>query len=426
VTSQSTAKPSRPARFAGVSATAILAATLAFAMPAQAQDIVLDFPSFQHDEASTSAWWKDVIADFESRHPGVKVNFSNSPGSRHSDLLATRFAAGSPPDIVHMISRSFVGFAAQGWFSEIDSCFTDDTLSHFGGLQSYMEWDGETQGLLLNSYGYHLFYNKEILDAAGVGVPTTPDELADAVAKIDALNEDYVGFAGVTRAEADAFLQASMFVSGQGVPWTTDAGYNLTSPELIAAMENFREVHANAPRGAGEMDRNEFFFNGSAAMLLDGNYFWQQALDEADPAVRDHIGIALAPFPNQPGSVSNSLHIPASLDPEKKALVCDFIATAAQPGFQQQYGEALSVPPPRDGAMTDALRARFPEQIAIMIEGKERAVSVLPDNEDVMANYGLWTKLVADAVVEMTATDRSTTDILTDLQKRLEIEIPLD
>src|SRR5690606_38664713 len=143
------------------------------------------------------------------------------------------------------------------------------------------------------------------------------------------------------------FLQASMFVVGQGVPWVTDAGYNLTSPELISALETFREVHENAPRGAGEMERNEFFFNGSAAMMLDGNYFWQQALDEADPTVRDHIGMALAPFEVQPGSVSNSLHIPASLDAERKALVCDFIATAARTEYQEKYGDALSVPPPR-------------------------------------------------------------------------------
>ena len=417
---------SRLAALGGASGAAILVAMMGFVAPAQAQEIVLDFPSFQHDEASTSAWWREVIADFESRNPGVRVNFSNSPGSRHSDLLATRFAANAPPDIVHMISRSFVGFASQGWFSEIDSCFDDDTLSQFGGLQSYMRWNDQTQGLLLNSYGYHLFYNKEIFEAAGVEVPTTAAELEAAVARIDAMGEDYVGFAGVTKADADAFLQASMFVVGQGVPWTVGDEYNLTSPELIAALESFRKVHENAPRGAGEMERNEFFFNGSAAMLLDGNYFWQQALDEADPSVRDHVGFALAPFEQQPGSVSNSLHIPASASPETKALVCDFIATAARADFQQKYGDVLSVPPPRDGATTEALQAKFPEEVAIMLDGKERAVSVLPDNQKVMENYGLWTKLVADAVVEMMATDRSTTDILTDLQARLESEIPLD
>lgn len=414
-----------PSRICVVSGAAIIAASLALSAPAIAQDIVLDFPSFQHDEASTSAWWRDVIADFESRNPGVKVNFSNSPGSRHSDLLATRFAANSPPDIVHMISRSFVGFAAQNWFAEIDSCFADDTLSQFGGLQSYMRWNDQTQGLLLNSYGYHLFYNKKIFEEAGASVPTNLDELLAAVAAIDGLGKDYVGFAGVTKADADAFLQASMFVTGQGVPWTVDDAYNLTSPELIAALEAFRKVHENAPRGAGEMERNEFFFNGSAAMLLDGNYFWQQALDESDETVRDYVGFALAPFDQQPGSVSNSLHIPASLSADKKALVCDFIATAARTEFQQQYGDVLSVPPPRDGATTDALKAKFPEQVAIMLDGKSRAISVLPDNQKVMESYGLWTKLVADAVVEMLATDRSTTAILTDLQARLETEIPL-
>jgi hypothetical protein len=42
-----------------------------------------------------------------------------------------------------------------------------------------------------------------------------------------------------------------------------------------------------------------------------------------------------------------------------------------------------------------------------------------------MENYGVWANLVANAVVEMFATDRPTADILTDLQARLESDIPL-
>ena len=216
-----------------------------------------------------------------------------------------------------------------------------------------------------------------------------------------------------------------MFVTGEGIPWVTDAGYNLTSPEMVAVMEKFRKIHAEAPQGMGETERNELFFNGNAAMMLDGNYMWQQALDETEPQVRDQVGMVLAPFANEPGSVSNSLHIPTGIDPEKRALVCDFIATAARLEFQQAYGEALSVPPPRDGATTEALKQRFPEQVAIMIEGKEKAISILPENQKVMQNYGLWANLVANAVVEMFATDRPTAEILAGLQSRLESEIPL-
>jgi multiple sugar transport system substrate-binding protein len=404
---------------------AILAAASLAPAAALAQDKVLEFPSFQADEASSSVWWKAVIADFESRHPGVKVDFSNSPGGRHTDLLATRFAANRPPPIVHMISRDFVGFAAQGWFDEIDSCFTDDTLSHFGGLQSFMKWDGKTLGLLLNSYAYHLFYNADLLAKAGTKVPTTIEELASAVEAVNALGGDVTGFAGVTRSEGDAFVQASIFATGEGTPWVTEAGYNVTDAKFVATMDAFRRIHAKAPQGFGELERNQLFFSGKAAMMIDGNYFWQQALDSAEPGVKEHLGMAALPFPFTPGSVSNSLHIPAGLDAETRALVCDFIATAASEKFQESYGETLSVPPPRDGATTDALRAKFPEQIALMIEEKNKAVSVLPDSEKVMTNYGVFVKLAADSVVELFASDRPTADILADLKTRLDQQVPL-
>jgi multiple sugar transport system substrate-binding protein len=393
---------------------------------AGAQDaVVLQFPSFQHDEASTSAWWNEIIADFEASHPGFTVDFSNSPGGQHSDLLATRFATNRAPEIVHMISRDFVRFAAQGWFDEIDTCFTDDTLAQFGGLQSFMQWNGQTLGLLLNSYAYHLYYNAAILEQAGVRVPTTLDEFEAAVEAVNALGGDFVGFAGITTSSADAYVEASIFLKGEGLSWIVDDQYALTSPEVVAVLDAYRTILKSAPQGVGEQERNELYFSGRAAMMLDGNYFWQQALDNAEPAVRDHLAMAAAPFPVQAGSVSNSLHIPAGLEPETRAAVCDFIAIAARPDFQAKYGEAISVPPPRDGSISEALRARFPEEIELMIASKADAVSVLPETQTALENYGLFSKLVSDALVEMLSTDRPTDEILADLQALLESEIPL-
>lgn len=387
------------------------------------EGITLEFPSFQVDEPSTAAWWNQIIDEFEQNHPGVTVQFSNSPGGEHTNLLATRFASGTPPEIVHMISRDFVGFAAQGWFDEIDSCFTDDTLSEFGGLQSFMEWNGETQGLLLNSYAYHLYYNQDILDEAGVDVPTTIDEFVSAVETINE-NTDYEGFAGITTNTADAYVEASMFVVGEGLEWATDAGYNLTDPALLEVIEKYRAILSEAPQGLAEQERNELFFTGNAAMMLDGNYFWKQIQDEASPEVVEAAGIAAAPFQNQPGAVSNSLHIPEGLDPEVRDLVCEFIGLAARLDYQQAYGEAITVPPPRDGAVTDELLAEYPE-IELMVETKAEAQSVLPDVQVALENYGIFSSLIGEALAEMMASDAPTDQIMADLESTLSREIPI-
>ena len=417
-----------PRLLRAASALAMLA-LLQPAAPNQAiaqEAIVLEFPSFQFDEQSTSAWWREIIAEFQASHPGYTVDFSNSPGGQHSDLLATRFATKRPPQIVHMISRDFVRFASQGWFEEIDTCFQDDTLSKFGGLQSFMQRDGKTLGLLLNSYAYHLYYNQEILDKAGVAVPKTLAEFEKAADAVNALGGDFVGFAGITTSSADAYVEASIFVKGEGLSWVSDGHYNFTDPKVVSVLDDYRKLLKSAPQGVGEQERNELYFSGRAAMMLDGNYFWQQALDNAEPQVKDHLGMAAAPFPTQAGSVSNSLHISAGLDPDTRAAVCDFIALAASEKYQQKYGEAISVPPPRDGAITDALRAQFPEQIALMIASKGDAVSILPEAQAALENYGLFSKMVADALIELLATDQPTEQILANLQSNLESELPLD
>src|SRR5688572_19509611 len=93
--------------------------TLLMSGAASAQT-VLDFPTWQAEEPGVSTWWKELIAAYEQKNPGVTVKLQQIPFTQYVRQLTVRFAAGSPPDIVHLPSRDFASFADQGWLMPID------------------------------------------------------------------------------------------------------------------------------------------------------------------------------------------------------------------------------------------------------------------------------------------------------------------
>jgi multiple sugar transport system substrate-binding protein len=386
--------------------------------------ITLSFPSFQADEPGTSTFWKEAIAKYQADHANVSIKMENVSGSDWSDALATRYIGQDPPDITHLLSRDFDVFAARGWFAELDDCLQDSgVLTDWTTLQDKMKWEDKTQGVLLLSYAYELYFNKKMLADAGIdSPPTTPEEF---VAAVEAVNKNGdLGFAGLTTTDKETFTEASMFVTGMGASWTKDGAYNLTDPKLIEALDVWRQIEKTAPEGMGEQQRNELFLNGEAAMMLDGNYFWSYIQESAIDKVRDNAGVTSAPFPTAPGAVSNSLHIPASLTGAKFDAACDFLKLVSTPEMQQRYTQLVKVPAPRKGSVTDEDLEKTPE-LKLMLDDANRAVSVYPPDPTVTQNYGEFSKIVIDGLVRLVSSDDDTKSVMTDIQGQLEQAVPL-
>ena len=148
----------------------------------------LEFPTWQAEEPGVSTWWKELIAAYEKRYPDVKINLQQVPFAQFVKQMTVRFAAGNPPDIVHLPSRDFASFADQGWLEPLDERLKPtDIPANWPPLQSEMQWSGKTQGVLLMGYGGVLFYNEQKLKDAKLSAPKNPDEwLAAMKATTDA------------------------------------------------------------------------------------------------------------------------------------------------------------------------------------------------------------------------------------------------
>lgn len=385
---------------------------------AAGQEITLEFPSWQAETEGFGDWWSELIAAYEEEHPNVTIDHYPIAFDNYVDQLITRFSAGDPPEIVHLPSRNFPEFAAQEWLVSLDDRLADtDVLDTWSPLQEEMVWQDQHQGVLLLGYGYVLYYNEQLLEDAGVEVPTTPQDFLAAAEAIT--TGDTYGFGATTVQNPDNYTEASMFVVGNEGFWTDGSGTpTVTDPAVVEALDWFDQALEFAPEGIQSQQRLELFNNGQIGMLLDGPFLLPE-LDAAPDDVRENLKVAAPPFPQVPGGVSNSIHMPSGLDDATADAVWDFIELATTPEWQQRYTELVQVPAPREGSVTDAALEETP-QLALFGQTTEEAVSIFPEEPELKSNFGELEQAVSELVVTLISDDSATPETVAEqLQQRL-------
>lgn len=391
---------------------------------AGAQGVTLDFPSWQAEEPGFAEWWRGLVQDYEAKHPGVKVKLYSIPFANYVNQLTVRFAGQNPPDIVHLPSRNFASFASQSWLEPMDELLkSSDIRGHWSKLQSDMVWEGKTYGLLLLPYGNLLYYNEKILQDAGVKVPATPAEWLDAMARTTNRDKGQFGLVTTTAEHPNMFIDAATWVLGQKQDWLKGNKYNFSDPGVVAAMDQFRKSLTFAPPGTNSAVARQLFVDGKAAFLRDGPWVWA-TLQKAKPEIRPALKMVQLPFPVITGGASNSLHIPAKIDAQKKKLVWEFIALAASLPWQEKYVQMTGSPAGRLG-MINAEQAKRDPHLAAITLAAEKAENLFPTQPALRENYNEFATLFSRAVVRMQSSSLTTEAILANLQKEVAAAIPL-
>lgn len=408
-------------RIARAAAAALLVAGTSLGA-AQAQTS-LEFPTWQAEEPGISTWWKELIAAYEKRYPDVKINLQQVPFAQFVKQMTVRFAAGNPPDIVHLPTRDFASFADQGWLEPLDERLkATDIPANWPPLQSEMSWNGRTQGVLLMGYGGILFYNEQKLKDAKLGVPRTSDEWLAAMKATTLADKGQFGLATITAEHPNMVVEMASWVVGSGADWLKGGRYNFTDPAVVKAVEGWRQSIAFAPKGTNSATARQLFIDGKVTFLRDGPWVWG-ALAKAPADVKPHLRIAPLPFAATPGGASNSLHMAAKADAKKKQAVWNFIAMAASPEWQNRYALTGS-PAPRRGALTAADLAAQPH-LKLINDEAARARNLFPEVQAVRVGYNDFATAVTKAAMRMVSSAEPTAKVLADLQSELERALPL-
>jgi multiple sugar transport system substrate-binding protein len=408
-------------------ATTAALVTLGSFAPAMA-DTVLKFISWQTDDAGTGDWWRSVIAEFEKRHPGVKIEFTKADRSSYADTMTTLFAANQPPQIVHLASFEFQMFADNGWLEPLDPWIKKDGVDLKGWAgQQKCQWNGETVCIMMNYFGFVMAYNKKILDAAGVAVPKTYDEfLAAAKATTKDLNGDGIvdqfGTGHETKGGPGQYLTEMLnYILDAGAYWTDkDGNITIDTPQMVEGLSRWKTVMKSGvgPVDMSASDVRKLFADGKMAMRLDGP--WLYGTTQKGSAKAD-IVYAAPPLHPPLGGSSNVLAMPADIPDDQKTLVWDFIKLTMTPEFQRSYATLGGNTPPSPSADISGVEKtipHFPLLIETMKAASDAGIDRIPTGLELY--YNEFSKMIMEESQRMIIKDLDPAQVAKTMQAKAE------
>lgn len=259
-------------------ALAALATSAAALTSASAQEVTIEY--WQYFFQARVDAMEILIENFEAANPNINVEMTHFPYADYRTRTAVAVPAGEGPDIVQLFYGWLNDYIEAGLIQPLPT----DTFSpamveaEFFPMVRAMERDGAYYALPTAVRSLALFYNQRLLDAAGVEVPTTLEELVAAAAatteRDGAGNITQVGLTtGMTAQDHHWFREVLIRQFGgepyldeyQTVNYDTDAGR--------AALGFYLGLEEAGVSQSGFMDEPQAAFRGNrAAFHIDGSF----------------------------------------------------------------------------------------------------------------------------------------------------------
>ena len=223
----------------------------------------------------TAAWWADFEAKFEAANENIDLVVDVVSWNDIYTVVNTRIANGEAPDLLNI--DGFADYQADGLLLPASEWVSEETYAKF--FPSFLEQsvvDGTVWAVPDLASARALYYNADILAAAGVEVPTTWEELVSVCEAIKAYDaEIYPWGVDMTTDEGQACFayyawnNAGGFVDADG-NWTLNSAENVEAVEFIVSMVQAGLTNTD-PTTETRYDLQEMFASGKVAMMVGPN-----------------------------------------------------------------------------------------------------------------------------------------------------------
>ncbi|WP_374008482.1 extracellular solute-binding protein [Leifsonia sp. LS-T14] len=307
-----------------------------------------------------------AVKDWNAANPDQKISAQFFANDAYKTKIKTAVGAGSAPTIIY----SWAGGTLQNY---VDATKVVDLTSDTASIKDKFNesvWnlgviDGKTYAVPMDpSYPVLLYFNKDVLDKAGVDAPTTWDDLLADIPKIKAAGvlpfalaggskwpelmwEEYLvdrvagpgAFQAVVDGKKDAWSDPGIIKANEMLQQLVDAG---------AFGDDFNSVVADSNADVA------LLYTGKAAMLLQGA--WAYGAFQTSAADFTKSGLGYTNFPsvdggkgdpaNIVGNVSGYFSVSATATDSQKKDAIDFLTKEV---FNDAYTKRLldngQVPP---------------------------------------------------------------------------------
>jgi len=290
---------------------------------------------------------------FEKAHPDVKVNLEFVPyEALHDKIVAARGAGGNGYDVVLFDAIWPAEFSRFDLPQDVSSRIAaDEREKIFPGAMNTVVYQGKTLGMPWILDTKYLYYNKAMLDKAGIKTPPASWQQVMDDAKV-LKDKGIVKYPLVwSWSQAEALVcDYTTLVSGFGGSFYQNGKLDFSTPASLKAVTLMKTsldqgLSNPASREYLEEDVRKAFSNGDAAFALNWTYMYNMANDPKQSKVAGDVGIVPAPgdTPDKPGAVNGSMGLgiaKASQHPEEAWQYIHYLTS--QP-VQDKYAK-LSLP----------------------------------------------------------------------------------
>lgn len=250
-----------------------------------------------------------VIEAFDAARDDITINLESVPWGNCQDKSLTLAAAGDPPSLAYMGSRTLRQLAANDLVIPMEITEEQQAAYQPGVLRTVTS-EGQFWGLPHAFSTKALYINCDIVEAAGMtceAPATWADMAAMAQAVVDNTEAAGIGLAGKDFDNTmHQFLNYLYSNGGQVI--ADDGTVALDSPQTREALEFYASLVPLAQEGVLEWERDgmvDLFNDGQIAMYINGPWGWGRHNEDINQIV--------VPVPAGPSGVSGTLLITDSI-----------------------------------------------------------------------------------------------------------------
>jgi len=251
--------------------------------------VSLRFRSLAFQETTVAAT-KEIVDTWNAENPDIQVEYVQGSWDSVQDQLVTQFQGGTAPDIIHYESAAMTQFAEQGYLADLAGTFSEQVQASVPeDVWETVTIDDKVIAAPTLLQSYVVFANRDLLEQAGVEVPTGDtwswDEFqaaAEATTRGDVFGLGWgLGEPTATMLSLGQNFGAEFF-QGSGAEATVEVGEaELEVPTRIHSMVyDDRSLDPVTLTQSGS-DVLAGFLNGRYAMTVQGSYNAQTLSEDA-------------------------------------------------------------------------------------------------------------------------------------------------
>lgn len=371
------------------------------------------------DQPATQEAISAAVDSWNSDNPDVQVQILQAGWDGAYDKLVTQFTGGTAPDIIHFDAASIVPFAMDGYLADLSDGLSEERTADVSeGLWDSVTVNDEVIAYPSISQSYMVFANADLLEEAGVEIPTgdsmTWDQLA-AIAEATTTDDTYGLGWGLGSPAATVMTLApgfgGDFFSGTGEDVQIDvADAELEVPERIHEMAYDDQSLDPVSLTQSGSDVLASFYGGTVAMTVQGSY---QAANMATDAPEDLNWVALPPLAGSEGPLqaANPQTYSVNIDSPNVDEAVAFLDYFASPETIAAIAQADALIPASDSAREIVAEETGGEngwdQILASAEGFEGAPFLQANG------YAEWKDTVLNSALQQYLGDQISSEELT-------------